>query len=115
MRLEAGVENARRPYLLLGSFSGTTPGFALPTLSVPLLFDAYTRFGIHSPNTSPLRSSSGLLDEDGRAYASFFLSKSSDPALIGLTVHHAFLVFDNVVDMHHVVLVSNAIPVELVD
>lgn len=115
LRLEAGAEHAGQPYLLLGSFSGTAPGFSLPQLTVPLRFDAYTRFGLNAPNTAPMHASQGVLDADGHALASFALPANSDPALVGLTVHHAFLVFDDVIGPEHVVFVSNATPLELVD
>ncbi len=115
MRLEAGAEHAGKPYLLLGSFSGTEPGFALPLVTVPLHFDAYTRFGLASPNTAPLIASQSVLDEHGHALAAFQLPADSDPALTGLTVNHAFLVFEDVLESGRVVLVSNATAVKLVD
>ncbi|MDG2150471.1 MAG: choice-of-anchor B family protein [Planctomycetota bacterium] len=115
LRLEAGLEHAGQPYLLLGSFSGTSPGFALPQVHVPLQFDAYTRFGIHAPNTAPLRASRGTLDSSGRALSFFTLPADSNPALVGLTIHHAFLVFDDVVEPGKVILASNPTPLQLID
>jgi hypothetical protein len=80
-----------------------------------LQFDAYTRFGIRSPNTAPLRASRGELDSNGRALSFFTLPAGSNPALVGLTVHHAFLVFDDVVEPGKVLLASNPTPLQLVD
>ncbi len=115
LRIEAGEEHAGKPYLLLGSVSGTEPGFALPTAVVPLRFDAYTQHALVAPDAPPLRASRGVLDEAGHALAAFALPAGSDPALVGLTVHHAYLVFEDVVAADDVVLVSNATTLLLVE
>ena len=114
LRLEAGPSFGGKPYLVLGSFSGTSPGFALPHHTVPLQFDGYTRLSLRAPNTDPLVSSQGVLDASGHALAAFTLPTGSDPALAGLVVYHAFLVFDDVVDQGRVILVSNPTAVQLV-
>ena len=38
--------------------------------------------------------SAGLLDATGRGTATFYANAGVDPALVGLTAHHAALVFD---------------------
>jgi choice-of-anchor B domain-containing protein len=113
LRLDAGREHAGKPYLLLGSVSGTAPGISLPGLVVPLHLDAYTHFGLVSPNTPPLAHSQGLLDGDGRAAATFSLPPGTDPGLAGLTIHHAFLVFDDALAPGDVLRVSNPWSVSL--
>lgn len=67
LALDAGRELAGAPFLVIGSTSGTEPGFRLGASAVPLNFDAYTRETIARPNEVPLYGSSGFLDEQGRA------------------------------------------------
>jgi hypothetical protein len=87
--LDAGVSNAGRRYILIGSISGTTPGTALASgVHVPLNADAYLRFTQDNPNSPILAHSSGVLDEHGRATATF----TPDDRFIGVTVNHAFVV-----------------------
>jgi choice-of-anchor B domain-containing protein len=114
LSIDAGVARAGHAYLLLGSFSGTTPGVSLPRAVVPLNLDAYMRFTFRHRNTAPLHDTFGTLDEAGRAHAVFALPPGSDPALVGLTVFHALLVFDGAIDPTSVVYVSDPVPLRFV-
>ena len=96
-------------YVLLGSLSGTTPGIPIGLLVLPLNPDAYLTFTLTSPNTPPLGNSLGLLDAFGEAAASFTIPPGSSPALAGLTLHHAYVVFGPMV-----VFASNPVPLRLV-
>ena len=86
--IDAGVRNAGRRYILVGSVSGTAPGIELEKVHVPLNADAYLRFTEQNPNSPILAHSSGVLDEHGRASATF----TPDARFAGLTVNHAFIV-----------------------
>ena len=92
--LEAGAAWAGAPYFLLGTLSGTSPGLQLGALWLPLNPDTYTNLSLSQPNTPPLANSSGALDAGGSATASFSLGAGSAPGLVGLTAHHAYVVFD---------------------
>jgi hypothetical protein len=92
--LDAGAAHAGKPYLLVGSFTGTAPGIRLaPGVLLPLNYDDYTGYGISDPNTI-IKRSSGSLDSAGKATADFGMFPAIPLAAIGLTIHHAFVVFD---------------------
>ena len=60
-------------------------------------------------NSKHYRYFRGFLDADGMADAAFYIARGSLPSLVGVTVHHAFLVYD----ARGVYLASNAVPVTL--
>jgi hypothetical protein len=89
MGINAGPRNAGRRYLLLGSISGTAPGTTLENgLHVPLNADAYFRFTAQHAGSDILSHSFGVLDEHGRAQATF----TPDDRFLNMTVNHAFVV-----------------------
>lgn len=93
MFLHPGVEFAGRPYLILGSLSGTSPGTPYGGLQVPLNLDAYTILALQLVNQLPFEASFGVLDGAGQAEASFQLFDGLvDASAIGLKLYHAFLV-----------------------
>ena len=112
LALEAGSAFAGLPYLLLGSVSGTDPGFPVDGLTLPLNVDAYTLLVLNNPNTPPLGASFGTLDALGSAAATFTLPAGTSPALAGTVVHHAYAVLQLVPGLQ-VVFVSDAEPVVL--
>ncbi len=99
-------------YLVLGSFSGTSPALGLGTSSLPLVPDAYTLFTFNNPNGPLLPGSLGLLDAWGRAVGAFVLPPGTPQGTVGLTLHHAYLVLD--AQTLAVELASNAVPVTIV-
>ena len=56
--------------------------------------------------------SSGLLDAEGRATDSFELPPDTQPALVGLTIRHAFVVMDA---GGEIAFESNSVPLTVVD
>jgi hypothetical protein len=94
LELAFGPELAGDLYYVLGSTSGTSPGVAVGLHSVPLNVDSYLLLTVNQPNSSFLASSLSVLDADGRASCQFNLPTGLNPALVGLTVHHAALLFD---------------------
>ena len=74
--------------------TGTAPGIPLGAVTVPLFSDAYTRFTLTQPNTTVLVNTFGQLDSLGRATAVIHLRGGLPAALIGLTLFHAYAVFD---------------------
>lgn len=90
MFLDAGDANAGRSYYMLGSVSGTTPGFALPYVTVPLVLDAYSFLLIDLPNVL-ISSQIGTLDGLGQATATFQVPPGTPANLMGVTFYHAFV------------------------
>jgi len=94
LRLTAGpTVGPATPYWMLGSVTGTGPGFALGAVEVPLNFDGYTNFLLLHPNSAVLPASLGALGPDGKLDTVFQLPPGTDPSLAGLTLNHSFLVF----------------------
>ena len=97
LQLDAGQAHAAELYWLLGTSSGTTPGFPIgPGLVLPLNVDAYFLITVNHPNQPPLTGSFASLNAAGHAEASFTLPPGSNPGLAGLTLHHAFGAIDPV-------------------
>lgn len=69
--LNAGVANATRNYILLGTISGTAPGTALPGghATLPLNFDLFTDIIFSLLNTPVFADFMGQLDGSGQATA----------------------------------------------
>jgi len=87
-------------YAILGSATGTSPGVPIGfwpgAPAVPLNWDPYYVFTVNHVGVggSPLSGSLGVLDPDGRASAAFHLPAGSSPSVVGLVLHHAFVVID---------------------
>lgn len=100
--MDAGADFALRVYLLMGTLSGTAPGFDVGPVHVPLnpfipgttTTDVLFAASVYSPNSAPYALNLGLLDDDGRAVATFTVPSDPTSSLIGLTAHHAFVALD---------------------
>ena len=93
-QLNAGISKAGWPYLILGSGSGTSPGFPINDVVLPLVVDAYTVYSLQSANKGPFSNTVGVLDAAGKTTASLTLPGLLDPSLAGTTLHHAALGFN---------------------
>jgi len=92
MTIDAGISNANRKYLILGSISGTQPGFKLPGgQMVPLNWDMFTTFLLESLSTPIFTDFLGKLDGTGKAVASFDSFGPIDPLFIGSKMDYAFV------------------------
>lgn len=107
--LDAGADHAGRAFLILGSASGTTPGTSIAGLPLALNPDDYFGFTLIAPNEPYFANSNGTLDGEGRAIATLDVPLGTDPALAGVTLHHAFVLYDPVCDF-----VSNSVPLDLI-
>ncbi|MBU0753853.1 MAG: hypothetical protein KJ645_01850, partial [Planctomycetes bacterium] len=107
--LNAGPDHANRTYLILGSASGTTPGFDLPgnLVTLPLNWDILTDNILLYTNTTYFPNFLGQLDDAGQSWA-WINSGPLDHGLVGTTVHFAFTM-NNPFNF-----ASNAIPVSFV-
>ena len=108
LTLNAGKKHAGQKYWIVGSASGTAPGFKFYNLTVPLNPDNYLNITIGNKNTGIWKNTFGTLDKDGRATAS--LNAPATAGLMAFTLHHAYVVFDQ---NNFPVKVSQAIPVHL--
>jgi hypothetical protein len=89
--LQAGVANANRNYLMLGSVSGSVPGLTLPGgQNLPINWDYYTNLTLIYTNTPFFQNFSGALNANGTAVATADLTRPPDSALIGLIMTFAF-------------------------
>lgn len=95
MQLDAGHLHAGDLYLLLGTFSGTSPGLpAAPGISLPLTADTYFFVTLNHPNQPPIGSSFGLTNASGHSTATFTIPATLNPGLAGTVFNHAFLTID---------------------
>ncbi len=103
--LHAGPAFAGATYLVIGSLSGTSPGFVYDGLLVPLNPDTYTLLSTGSPNLAPLVNTFANLDASGAASAAFSTPAGALPsALVGISVAHVYGVLDAALALQ---LVSN--------
>jgi len=110
--LSAGTAQAMRFYFMLGSMTGTTPGFNYQGFHVPLRPDRYLLMTLGS-NCAPYCSGfSGLLGADGKALAAMQLPAGFTSSLAGVTLNHAFVVLNPTT--FRLTFVSNPDPLALV-
>lgn len=97
LQLDAGAANAGATYLLLGSLSGTQPGFPIDSVVLPLNVDPYTDLTLTQPDP-PLTGSLGVLDAGGQAGATFTIPGGVlSASTVGLVFHHAYLLLSGTV------------------
>lgn len=93
LTVDAGSGAAGQFYALLGSLSGSSPGFPFKGVTIPLNPDDYFLLTLTAPNTPPLAGSFGVLDSNGRGFGQVDLPPGTDPSLVGMTVNHAAMTF----------------------
>jgi len=81
-------------YLVGGTSSGTSPGLVLDGVTIPLNLDSYLLFTLTSANAGPYANTLGFLDASGDAAGSITIPSTLNPALAGLVLQHAAVVFD---------------------
>ena len=89
--LDAGKANANHLFWIIGSMTGTSPGFAFLGPHLYLNPDAYTDLGIALTNSAFMTNFRGALDANGKATASFNLPGGLVQSAV--TVHHAALIY----------------------
>lgn len=105
-----GTMNADRLYLILGSVSGTDPGFSLPGnhATLPLNWDSFTDLVLANMNTPIFPGFLGALDTTGTAYAEINIGPLS-PFYVGTILYFAYTC-NNPFDV-----ASNPIGVKIID
>lgn len=93
--IQVDASLAGTTYLVLGSFSGTSPGFPIGGgLNLPLNLDGYTTTMLVAPNSIPHLNTLNVVGADGSAQAQLFLPPGINPALAGITASYAALFID---------------------
>ncbi len=111
LQLDAGRQHAGRSYAIFGSVTGTSPGINLAGIHIPLDYDPYTDITIASFQLNPpFTAFRGVLDKNGEATASFNVPSASPASLLGMTLHHAYVVYDK----NGIYMASNPVPLTLV-
>lgn len=109
-----GEVAAGRPYVVLGSASGIGKGFSLgANHHVPLQVDAYFMLMVSTLGANHVVDGVGALDDEGNATATVIVPPLEIPALVGLVLHHAVVVFEGPGLGGVVRGVSNAAPLRL--
>lgn len=111
--IDAGFEHGGRPYLVLGSLSGTFPGLIVESLALPLNVDPYFNTTLAAPNQPPLSNSFSFLGLFGQGQASLMLPPGAAAPVIGFTAHHALVVVDTF-GTGKIAFTSNAVPLAIV-
>jgi hypothetical protein len=107
---------ANRPYVILGSASGPTPGISItPAMHLPLNFDAYFVLTAQTLGANHIVGGLGWLDAAGNADATLVVPPLAIPSLFGIVLHHAVVVFDGPGFGGGIRGVSNAAPIRLAD
>jgi hypothetical protein len=88
--LDSGVSNANEFYWIFGSVTGTSPGIALGSVTLPLNFDAFFNLTLTRPGAGVFTNLLGFLDASGQQVAGFGIPAGLDPALAGLVINFAY-------------------------
>jgi hypothetical protein len=89
------TQGAPRPYLVLGSLSGTEPGRAFGSIVLPLNGDRFLFYTWVSANRGVLHDTKGLLAADGTAHAALIAPPGFFPTtFVGSELAFAWLTTD---------------------
>ena len=94
--LDGGAPLAARPYLLLCSASGTTPGFWQGSVYVPLVHDFAVDYSVVFPNLAPFTSTLGALDASGVGAAGANFPAGLLAPLVGGSLSFSFVTLSDV-------------------
>jgi len=108
LQLHAGQQHAGRLYLLAGSLA-PEPGFVVGGVSVPLTPGPWLTGSLVGVNGPLYPGSLGLLDSSGQGATAFVLPPGAGANLVGMSLYHAYIVFDQ----GGVYMASNAVRVRL--
>jgi C1A family cysteine protease len=90
--LDAGLGHANRTYLMLGSLSGTLPGFTFPSGQVlPLNWDAFTDLLLMLIGSPVCPNFYSSLDATGKGGATLHVPGPLDPVLLGTELRFAYV------------------------
>ena len=113
LSLDAGVANAGLFYIIVGSLSGTTPGFLLDGLNLPINIDAYSLVTLSNANSALFQNTFGALDGSGQAAAAIQIPANTSSSLVGLQMNHAYAVLQVTPSLLKGVFTSSAVSLDL--
>jgi len=90
LTLDAGIGNAGKTYLVMGSLSGTSPGFDIAGLHVPLNWDWFSEATLVMSGSAYFVDFMGTLDASGEATATFDTQGPVDVGFVGLGASFAY-------------------------
>ncbi|MEM9802975.1 MAG: DUF5060 domain-containing protein [Planctomycetota bacterium] len=88
IQFRPGTPFAGRTYFLLSTLSGTSNGFDLGGLFVPINFDRWTRYGLGDAQGTVFENQLGVLDANGEATINVRLDPAYVSGLVGTTMVH---------------------------
>jgi len=109
MGLEASVSEANRTYGVMGSVTGTSPGFHVGSVDVPLNPDPFFQFVFMYWNSTICNNFMGNLNGNGCAAATFDTLGAVDPSFVGVQMHFAYILA-NPIDYASAPVEVNVIP-----
>ena len=83
-----GEAYANRSFIMFSSLSGTSNGFVLGGLDVPINFDRWTRAGLIDNQGFVFQNQIGVLNQAGAAGIGVRLNPAYTRGLIGQTMYH---------------------------
>jgi hypothetical protein len=113
LALDAGPAHAGEVYWMFGSLAGTSPGIPLGGVVLPLNWDPYLALTLNHPTAGAFTGFFSTLTPDGGGAAALTLPGSLSASLVGLTAHHAYLAFDDLL-AGSISFASNAVPLAFV-
>lgn len=100
--LNRAVGDAGRPYRILGSFSGTSPGVDFRGVHLPLNRDRFFQFTWNAVGAPPFGGSTGLLDAVGRAQAELDLDPAGWTSFVGERLDFCALLWGPILEVTNV-------------
>lgn len=94
LSLDLGPRLANKPYLILGTAHGTSPGLVVDGVPLPLTLDEYLLHTIAQANSGIYHNTLGLLDADGQATAFLRVPPQALVDFAGIQLNHAGVVLD---------------------
>jgi uncharacterized protein YjiK len=79
-------------FILVGSASGTTPGFDVDNIHIPLNYDWYFDTIGGAPNSAAFVHTFATLDGSGGSFSQLVLPAGVPPTLVGTDLDHAYVV-----------------------
>jgi len=107
--IDFGPAYAGKDYIVLGSATGKTPGFALNNTTIPLNWDYYSKMVYQNLNTTIFYNFLGTLDGNGSAAAVLNYPGNGSNMWVGYVFQHAAFT------MNPVNVSSNPVPVTFIE
>lgn len=94
LMLEQPASEANRAYAIVGTTSGTTPGFVYGPVTIPINYDIFTALVINKWNSVLFTNFVNYLDGNGHACAFINFGKGPGSGHVGTTMNFAYVLAD---------------------